>query len=71
MGTTDQATRGKPASGKIDPASIPQRQFNTGAAIPAIGLGRFGSDSIPAAEVAEAVRGAAEIGYRHWDCASL
>jgi diketogulonate reductase-like aldo/keto reductase len=43
----------------------------TGAAIPAIGLGTFGSDSVSAAEVAEAVRGAAQIGYRHFDCASV
>ena len=68
MGTTNQATSGHRASGKIDPKAIPRRQLYTGAAIPALGMGTFGSDSIPAAE---AVRGAAEIGYRHFDCASV
>jgi alcohol dehydrogenase (NADP+) len=71
MGTTNQATSGHRASGKIDPKSIPRRQLYTGAANPAIGLGTFGSDSIPAARIAEAVRGAAEIAYRHFDCASV
>ncbi len=55
----------------IDPASIPQRRLATGATMPAIGLGTFGSDSVSAADVAAAVRGAAEIGYRHFDCASV
>ena len=55
----------------VDPASIPQRRLPTGAAMPAIGLGTFGSDSVGPAEVAAAVRGAAEIGYRHFDCASV
>ena len=81
MGKTNQATSGQPAPGqagpgqaapgKIDPANILQRRLYTGAAIPAIGLGTFGSDSVSAAEVAEAVRGAARIGYRHFDCASV
>jgi len=39
--------------------------------MPAIGLGTFGSDHVSAAEVAEAVKGAAEVGYRHFDCASV
>ncbi|RBP17667.1 diketogulonate reductase-like aldo/keto reductase [Roseiarcus fermentans] len=55
----------------IDPASIPQRRLYTGATMPAIGLGTFGSDSVSAADVAAAVRGAVEIGYRHVDCASV
>jgi alcohol dehydrogenase (NADP+) len=76
MGKTNQATSGQAAPGqaapgKIDPATILQRRLYTGAAIPAIGLGTFGSDSVSAAEVAEAVRGAAQIGYRHFDCASV
>ena len=71
MGSTNQGTRGQAVQGKIDPASIPQRRLYTGAAIPAIGLGTFGSDSIRAAQGAEAVRGAADIGYRHFDCASV
>ncbi len=39
--------------------------------MPAIGLGTFGSDHVSAAEVAEAVKGAAAAGYRHFDCASV
>ena len=55
----------------IDPASIPQRVLSTGARMPAVGLGTFGSDSVTASQVAEAVRGAAAVGYRHFDCASV
>ncbi len=43
----------------------------TGAAIPAIGLGTFGSDHISPEKVAESVRFALEAGYRHIDCASV
>ena len=41
------------------------------ASIPPIGLGTFGSDRYGPAQVAEAVRGAAEVGYRHFDCAAV
>src|ERR1019366_2009408 len=40
------------------------------AVMPAIGLGTFGSDRFSAEEVAHAVKGALEVGYRHFDCAS-
>jgi len=39
--------------------------------MPAIGLGPFGSDHVSADEVAEAVKGASFVGYRHFDCASV
>ena len=39
--------------------------------MPIIGLGTFGSDHASSAEIAEAVRGAARAGYRHFDCASV
>src|SRR5271157_1448853 len=55
----------------IDPASVPQRRLYTGAMMPAVGLGTFGSDAVGPAEVAAAVRGAAAVGYRHFDCASV
>ncbi|MFH2115610.1 MAG: aldo/keto reductase, partial [Spirochaetota bacterium] len=42
-----------------------------GARIPAIGMGTFGSDSVSAERVAEAVIEAAEMGYRHFDCAAV
>lgn len=43
----------------------------SGESIPRIGLGTFGSDKYGPEIVATAVRGAAEIGYRHFDCASV
>lgn len=55
----------------VDPASVPYRTLHTGARLPAIGLGTFGSDHARAREVAEAVRGAYEVGYRHFDCAAI
>jgi alcohol dehydrogenase (NADP+) len=57
--------------GGIDPSRIPHRTLYTGARMPSIGLGTFGSDHASADEIAEAVRGAAEVGYRHFDCASV
>jgi diketogulonate reductase-like aldo/keto reductase len=34
-------------------------------------LGTFSSDRVPGEEIAEAVLGAASVGYRHFDCASV
>jgi alcohol dehydrogenase (NADP+) len=60
-------------SGKraVDPAAVPKRELFTGAKMPAVGLGTFGSDHVTASQVAEAVTGAAMAGYRHFDCASV
>ena len=55
----------------VDPAAIPQRRLYTGATMPAVGLGTFGSDHVRPNEVAAAVKGAAAVGYRHFDCASV
>ena len=55
----------------VDPKQVPFRILPTGAKMPAIGLGTFGSDSVTGAQVAEAVLGAAAVGYRHFDCASV
>ncbi|MDR2513114.1 MAG: aldo/keto reductase, partial [Puniceicoccales bacterium] len=55
----------------INPALVPQRVLASGAKMPAIGMGTFGSDHVSAAEVAAAVLAAAEVGYRHFDCAAV
>ena len=59
------------ANGLVNPALVPQRLLHTGAKMPAIGLGTFGSDHVTANEVAAAVEDAAAVGYRHFDCASV
>src|ERR1700733_7905848 len=59
------------ASASVDLAAIPQRTLHTGARMPAIGLGTFGSDHVSAADIAETVKSAAATGYRHFDCASV
>ncbi len=55
----------------VDPSRVPQRSLYTGAKMPAIGLGTFGSDHVSAAAIAEAVEGAIGVGYRHLDCAAV
>jgi alcohol dehydrogenase (NADP+) len=55
----------------VDPNKVPKRVLYTGAEIPAIGLGTFGSDRFSGQQIAEAVLGAAAVGYRHFDCASV
>ncbi len=66
MGIVDETQ-----AGAVDPASIPERRLYTGAAMPAVGLGTFGSDHVTPSQVAEAVERAAAVGYRHFDCASV
>ncbi len=61
----------KAAEDAIDPALVPQRRLQSGALMPAVGLGTYGSDHVPHDAVAAAVKVAAEIGYRHFDCASV
>ena len=55
---------------KIDPGKVPQRKLFTGALMPAVGMGTFGSDHVSAQEVSQAVAGAIEAGYRSFDCAA-
>jgi alcohol dehydrogenase (NADP+) len=59
------------ASDGVDPGRVPTRTLHTGAKIPAIGLGTFGSDRFSGEAIAEAVQGAIAVGYRHIDCASV
>jgi alcohol dehydrogenase (NADP+) len=55
----------------VDPSVVPSRTLSSGARIPAIGLGTFGSDHVTHSEVADAVQYAVSLGYRHFDCASV
>jgi len=55
----------------VDLSRIPYRTLNTGARIPAIGMGTFGSDHVSAETVAGAVKDAIYLGYRHVDCAPV
>jgi len=55
----------------IDSKKVPVKTFYNGSKIPVIGLGTFGSDNYDAATIAQAVKTAIKIGYRHIDCASV
>ena len=56
----------------IHPDLVPKRAVRgAGAKIPVVGLGTFGSDHMSGERVAEAVLGAARVGYRHFDCAAV
>ena len=59
------------AADAVDAGLVPKRTLCTGAQIPAIGLGTFGSDHVAPERIAEAVGGAIAAGYRHLDCASV
>ncbi len=66
-----QGAPGMLTKGFVDPGTVPQRVLYTRAQMPAIGLGTFGSDHVAPSGVAAAVEGAAAVGYRHFDCASV
>ncbi len=59
------------AADAVAPDAVPQRNLHTGEKMPGIGLGTFGSDRFTATQVAEAVKDAVAVGYRHIDCASV
>ena len=56
---------------KINPIDVPLKALSNGAKIPVIGLGTFGSDNYSNDQIAQAVKYAIELGYRHIDCASV
>lgn len=60
----EQSTRERPANDCVDPPVVPQRRLYTGARMPSIGT--FGSDQVSPDELAEAVKIAAAVGYRHF-----
>lgn len=69
--STDPASIFAVADDGVDPKSVPYKTLYTGAKIPTLGLGTFGSDRYTPEVVADAVIGAASVGYRHFDCASV
>lgn len=54
----------------IDPSLVPQRTLYTGAKMPGLGIGTFGSDRFSAQDIADAVEDAIKSGYRLIDCAA-
>jgi alcohol dehydrogenase (NADP+) len=55
----------------VDPSRVPFKTLPSGARLPVVGLGTFGSDHVSPPMVAEAVKDAIAKGYRHIDCASV
>ena len=55
----------------IEASKVPYIALNTGDKIPVIGLGTFGSDNYTPETIAQAVKTAIKMGYRHIDCASV
>jgi alcohol dehydrogenase (NADP+) len=66
-----ETARWRADADEVDPALVPHRRLSSGARMPAIGLGTFGSDHVGHEAVAAAVKCAAQLGYRHFDCASV
>ena len=59
------------ADDAVDPAAVPALTTRDGFALPALGVGTFGSDHVDPEEMAVAVREAISLGYRHIDCAGV
>jgi diketogulonate reductase-like aldo/keto reductase len=55
----------------VEQSAIPVKVLSDGTKIPGIGMGTFGSDRFTAEQVSDAVLGAASIGFRFFDCASV
>ncbi|KAB2852054.1 MAG: aldo/keto reductase, partial [Anaerolineae bacterium] len=59
------------ANTRLDTAKVPYQTVYSGARIPSIGLGTFGSDRFSGEAIADAVKVAISVGYRHIDCAAV
>ncbi len=68
--TTERITMTTSPFQPIDSGIVPRRQLASGALIPAIGLGTFGSDHVKPDDIAAAVGTAIRGGYRLIDCAA-
>ena len=55
----------------VDPNAVPYKSLYTGARMPVVGLGTFGSDRFSGETIAQAVADAISLGYRHIDCAAV
>lgn len=55
---------------RIDQSVIPKKRLYTGAELPCVGMGTFGSDRVSHEDVSEAAAGAIRCGYRLFDCAA-
>jgi len=55
----------------VDPNKVPKRKLANGLEMPCMGMGTFGSDRFSPDQVADAVSGAIDVGYRMFDCASV
>jgi alcohol dehydrogenase (NADP+) len=66
-----QSVPSAPPSRREQPTTVPFRTLRSGARIPVIGTGTFGSDRYSAADVSDAVGAALRAGFRLIDCASV
>ncbi len=71
MPITDNTAPFAIATDGVDPRKVPFRTLYTGARVAPIGLSTFGSDRFSGESIAEAVKGAIAVGYRHIDCTSV
>ena len=55
----------------IDPNKVPKRKLSNGLEMPCMGMGTFGSDRFTPDQIADAVSGAIDVGYRMFDCAAV
>lgn len=69
MERMESVKKGSIAMDTYHATSMPPITMADGVIMPPIGMGTFGSDSVPEEIVADSVKTALEMGYRHIDCA--